>query len=117
MKVNVLNRAALILRYKQPFVDWINAGDPAPETHTLSLDEVKDERTVYLVEIEDESELSAWLSRYHAQLFEEELEGWYTDPALWPKDRSLERLQEWCSIELHTVVVDTGASPLRDDEL
>jgi hypothetical protein len=24
----MLNRAALILRYKQPFVDWINAVDP-----------------------------------------------------------------------------------------
>jgi hypothetical protein len=25
-------------------------------------------------------------------------------------------LQEWCSFELHTVVVDTGESPLEDDE-
>jgi hypothetical protein len=26
-------------------------------------------------------------------------------------------LKEWCSFELHTVVVDTGESPLEDDEL
>ena len=26
----MLNRAAVILRYKQPFVDWINAADPSP---------------------------------------------------------------------------------------
>jgi hypothetical protein len=26
-------------------------------------------------------------------------------------------LKEWCSFELHTVLVDTGASPLEDDEL
>jgi hypothetical protein len=113
----VLNRAALILRYRQPFVDWINAVDPSPESHTVALDDVNDERTVYLVEVDDENELAGWLARYHAQLFEEELEGWYTDPALWPKDRSLNRLQEWCSFELHTVVVDTGGSPLEDDEL
>jgi hypothetical protein len=25
-------------------------------------------------------------------------------------------LKEWCSFELHTVVVDTGESPLEDDE-
>jgi hypothetical protein len=25
-------------------------------------------------------------------------------------------LQEWCSFELHTVVMDTGESPLEDDE-
>ena len=45
------------------------------------------------------------------------MNGWYTDPALWPRDRSLKMLKDWCSFELHTVVVDTGASPLEDDEL
>jgi hypothetical protein len=112
----VLNRAALILRYKQPFVDWINAADPAPTSHTLTLAEVNQERTVYLVEVEDEDELAEWLARHHEELFEEELNGWYTDPALWPHDRSLKMLHEWCSFELHTVFVDTGESPLQDDE-
>jgi hypothetical protein len=55
--------------------------------------------------------------RHHKELFEEELKGWYTDPALWPPVRSLEVLQEWCSFELHTVVVDTGESPLEDADL
>jgi hypothetical protein len=64
----------------------------------------------------DEDELARWLARHHRELFEEELNGWYTDPALWPRDRSLKMLQEWCSFELHTVVVDTGDSPLEDDE-
>lgn len=112
----MLNRAALILRYKQPFVDWINAADPNPTSHSLTLDEVNQEHTVYLVEVEDEDELAGWLSRHHEELFEEELSGWYTDPSLWPRDRSLKMLQEWCSFELHTVVLDTGESPLEDDE-
>jgi hypothetical protein len=112
----MLNRAALILRYKQPFVDWINAADPSPTSHTLTLAEVNQERTVYLVEVEDEDELAGWLARHHQELFEEELNGWYTDPALWPRDRSLQMLQAWCSFELHTVVVDAGESQLEDDE-
>lgn len=116
-QTNVLNRSALILRYKQPFVDWINAVDPSPESHTFTLAYVERERTVYLVEVEDERELALWLARHHAELFEEELEGWYTDPAVWPRDRSLERLQEWCSFELHSVVVDIGGSPLEDDQM
>ena len=73
----MLNRAGLILRHKQPFVDCV-------------------------------------ITR---ELFEEELNGWYTDPALWPRDRSLTTLREWCSSELHTIVVDAGESPLEDDEL
>jgi hypothetical protein len=70
-----------------------------------------------VVEVEDQDEPAEWLARHHEDLFEQELNGWYTDPALWPRDRSLKMLQEWCSFELHTVVVDTGASPLEDDEL
>jgi len=111
----MLNRAALICRYNQPFVDWINAVDPSATSHTLTLAEVNREHTVYLVEIEDEVELNAWLARHHRELFEHELWGWYTDPALWPKRRSLTMLREWCSFEVHTVVVDTGKSPLEDD--
>jgi hypothetical protein len=52
-----------------------------------------------------------------AHPFEQELNGWYTDPALWPRDWSLEMLKQWCSVELHTVVVNTGESPLEDDDL
>ena len=52
----MLNRAAVILRYKQPFVDWINAADPSPTSHTLTLAEVNQERTVYLVEVEDDED-------------------------------------------------------------
>ena len=113
----MINRAALILRYKQPFVDWINAVDPSPESHSLTFADVDRERTVYLVEVEDEEELARWLTRHHEELFEQELWGWYTDPALWPRDRSFKRLEEWCSFELHTVVIDTADAPLEDDDL
>jgi hypothetical protein len=81
----MLNRAALILRYKQPVVDWINAADPSPSSHTLTLAEVNQEHTVYLVEVEDQDELAQWLARHHEELFEHELNGWYTDPGLWPR--------------------------------
>ena len=56
------------------------------------------------------------LARHHQELFEEELNGWYTDSALWHRDRSLKVLRQWCSFELHSVVVDTGSSALEDDE-
>ena len=111
----MLNRAVLIVRFKKPFVDWVNASDPTP-THTISLAEVNDDSTAYLVEVEDESELEQWLSLNGDTLFEEILFDWYTDPGLWPQDRSLTMLKKWCSFELHTVVLDTGSSPLEDDE-
>ena len=79
----MLNRAALILRYNQPFLDWINASDPSPTSPTLTLAEVNQEHTVYLVEVEDEQELVEWFAHNHQELFEAELAGWYTDPKLW----------------------------------
>lgn len=113
----MLNRAALILRYRQPFVDWINAVDPSPSSRVLTLAEVNAEHTVYLIPVDDQRGLDEWLDLNHVALFESELEGWYTDPALWPRDLSLNKLKQWCSIELHTIVRDAGGGPLEDDEM
>ena len=113
----MLNRAALILRHKQPFVDWINSVDPTPASPALTLADTEDERAVYLIGVEDEDELARWLVQHHEELFEQELHGWYTDPAMWPQDRTLKTLQEWCSFDLNTVVLDFGESPIQDDEL
>lgn len=110
----MLNRSALIVRYKQPFVDWINAVDPSP-SHIVTLADVEEERTIYLVEVEDQEELEGWLALNHRALFEEELFGWYTDPKLWPAERSLQLLQQWFSFEFHSVVIDTGSSALEED--
>ncbi|MHB8612319.1 MAG: hypothetical protein ACYDAL_07805 [Candidatus Dormibacteraceae bacterium] len=112
----MLNRAALILRYRQPFVDWINATDPSPSSHLVTLAEVSLERTIYLIEVEDEDALASWLRRHHLEIFEEELSRWYTDPKLWPRDRSVKVLKEWCTLELHTVVLDFGDSPIESHE-
>jgi hypothetical protein len=80
------------------------------------LADLDQERTVYLVEVEDQEELEDWLERNHGTLFEEELFGWYTDPTLWPSERSLKLLRDWCSFEFHSVVVDMGSSPLEADD-
>lgn len=109
----VLNRAAVIVRYKQPFVDWINAADLQSE-HKVTLADVNKENHVYLIEVEEQEELGRWLEVNHDIIFEEELNGWYTDPALWPQDRWLALFKKWCSLELHTMVFDMGQSPIED---
>jgi hypothetical protein len=111
----MLNRAALIVRLKQPFVDWINTADPDPEAH-FTLDDVNDENNVYLVEVEDLRGLERWLKRNNDILFANELEDWYTDPDLWPKGRTLKMFKDWCTLELHSIVIDIGSTPIEDDE-
>jgi len=111
----VLNRAVLIVRFEQPFVDWVNAADPTP-TDAITLAVANDDSSAYLLEVEDTKELDEWLALNGDTLFEEVLNDWYTDPDLWPQDRSLAMFRKWCTLELHTVVWDTGGSPLEDDE-
>jgi hypothetical protein len=76
------------------------------------LAEVNQEHSVYLIEVEDQGELAKWIAHHHQEVFENEVNGWCTDPALWPRYRSLRTLQEWRS-RLHTVVADTSSSAPR----
>jgi len=115
----VVNRGALILRYKEPAVRWINDADPSPSSDPVDLALVNEERTVYLINDSagnDSDSLNRWLKRNYAHLFEIELEGWYTDPDLWPKQRSYELFRQWFEPELHTVLIDLGDTAIFDDE-
>lgn len=106
----------LIIRCNQQFVDWINIADRSSGKKLTSA-ECNDDLTVYLIEAEDQQEIEKWLKSNYKIIFEEELNSWYTDPGLWPQDRSLKTFKEWCSFEIHSVISDLGRSPLFDDEI
>jgi len=114
----MVNRTALILRYKKPAIQWINEADPVEGDMIITDRHVNTERTVYLISDEDgenEETQQAWIKRNFRQLFKSELEGWYTDPELWPKSRTLKRFYEWFDTEFNTVIIDTVDEPLFDD--
>lgn len=111
----MLNRAVLVVRYTQAFIEWVNAVDPIPD-NKIELSDANTDSTAYLIEVEDEREFEEWLKLNGDILFEEILNDWYTDTALWPADRSLALFKKWCTFELHTLVLDTSESPIIDDE-
>jgi len=49
----MINRGALILRYKAPFIKWIEEADPAAQKMEMTIDQANKERTVYLISDED----------------------------------------------------------------
>jgi hypothetical protein len=110
----MLNRSALILRCKQPFVEWLNSIDP--KGAKTNLEEVNQDNSVYLVEVEDEEDLEDWLEENADKLFAEEISGWITDENLWPRKLNLEAFRKWFDIQWHSVVMDTGSTPIEDDE-
>ena len=116
----MVNRAALILRYKEPAVAWINEVDPYDHDPGTSIESANEERTVYLISDEDADSpdaLAAWLRLNYKALFENELEGWYVDESLWPKQRSIRLFRKWFDVECHTVLHDTVGDRIIDDEI
>ena len=118
----MVNRAAIMMRYKDPAVRWINEADPYPYEDDLGVtaESVNHERTVYLVSDEDgdgDQAVSRWVKRNFKALFETELESWYTDPDLWPKKRTFKLFQQWFAVECHSMLIDTVGGKIYDDEI
>lgn len=116
----MINRAAFLLKYKTPAVQWINEAGGDQDGGTISVDEVNSDRTVYLIadDIADDPEkLDQWVKMNLEVLFESELDEWSTDPDLWPEDRTYELFQQWFDIECHTMLVDTLDEPIEEDGL
>lgn len=113
----MLNRTALLLRYKEPAIRWINEADPVEDSMVITGEHVNTERTVYLISDDGENgeTQQAWIKRNFRQLFETELEGWYTDPNLWPKRLTLTLFHEWFETEFNSVIIDTVDGPIFDD--
>ena len=103
----MINRAAVIIRFKQPFVDWVNGVGETPGEDAVKLEEANDDTSVFLISCKMASELDRWLTRNYLPLFEEILDEWYTDVSLWPESRTLQLFNSWFDVELHSLVLDT----------
>ena len=89
----MINRAAVILKYTQEAVDWINRADPCYDDPGMTVEGVNKDRTVYLIsdeDAEDQDAVERWISDNYLELFERELGSWYTAVDSWPNDRSRE---------------------------
>jgi len=98
----MLNRAAILIRMKEPAVRWINEMDPSPKSHKISIESANEECTIYLVSDEDgdgDIAVENWVKQNYKVLFEDELFGWYTDPSLWPSNLTYKMFKEWFKIE------------------
>jgi len=115
----MINRAAVILKYKKSAIDWINEADPAGDDPGISIESANKDATAYLIRTEDaesSEHIDKWIKLNYEELFESELDSWYTDEALWPKNRNLKLFKEWFDIEYSTLLHDTVSEQIEDDE-
>jgi hypothetical protein len=108
----MLNRSALIVRPKQPYLDWAAGLDDSGIQP-----DVEGEQTVYLVpEIEDGRAAEAVLRGVFVEIFERELYRWHTDEAAWPTKRTFAMFKQWFRVEFHSIVEDLCGYEFVDDD-
>lgn len=113
-----INRSLIILKPKQPFLDWARTLDD--EDKDFTLEKLREDSTTYLLpEVWDYDEHQKLLEPCYDILFEEELEGWWADETAWPKERDLKMFFDWFDVEFHSLVFDLCDEPtsvVEDEE-
>lgn len=115
----LINRATIILKAQQPAVDWINSCEVDGKTKPVTLAEVNEDGSVYLVseDVDCIDEARAWAILNAETLIMEFCDGWWADEKVWPKDIGPELLIEWFDLEYHSMIIDTCDAPIVKEEL
>lgn len=99
--MEIVNRSAITINYKKPFIDWSNALIPEFDMSEQMLGE----STTYLVK-GDFDNADKLIKKYFKKIFEEELEGQWTDENDWPQKRTFRLFEEWFSYSISDLVLE-----------
>ncbi|SEI88541.1 hypothetical protein SAMN05421831_11539 [Allopseudospirillum japonicum] len=106
--MKMLNRSAISVKLKQDFVNWINALEPeSNEGVDLSLEEVNQESTTYLIpELDETQDWQDFVEEHFQQIFANELKSWEENAQFWPDTQDLQVFQRWLAVEPSVMVFD-----------
>jgi hypothetical protein len=116
-----INRTAIIVKLKKPFIDWVLYTSKEHDGKDCVLEgeiptEGFDSKRIYLMPVFDENDdFEKYLKKHYRDIFEHELCGWYLDTAWWPQDRSWKVFQEWFDCEMHSMVYDMSDEDLEHE--
>jgi hypothetical protein len=114
--MRTVNRSAVVVIPKQPFLDWLHRVDSS--SGKLTLTDLGDDPSIYLLpECDVKDELEECFKVVCVEIFEDQLDGWYRAQDRWPEDRSLEIFQLWFDYRLHSVLFDLAEEPLVAEDL
>lgn len=105
--MELINRSAITISYKKPFIQWHNALFADMSMHEDMLGESK----TYLVK-SDFNDAQKLIKKHYKQLFEFELESIWTDENDWPQNLSWNLFNEWFNFEISDFVMDLINAPL-----
>lgn len=109
-----INRTAVIIKPKQPFVDWIN--NIPDEGTKITLEDIDENSTFLIPEFVNNDEALKYIKKVYAEIFDEELFAWYQEESLFPKNRTWKMFQEWFYIEINSIVLDIVDEEIEKEE-
>ena len=110
----MLNRSAILVKTKQPFLDWLHTADPTSRKLTLG-DLLRATRIYLIPECDTEEDVGEVLQELCEEIFVEQLAGWFRDTTTWPRDRSFDVFRLWFDYQHYSVLIDLGDEPLIDE--
>jgi len=114
--MRAVNRSAVVVVPKQPFLDWLHRVDPT--SRALTLTDLASDPSIYLLpECDFESDLEKRLKKACQEIFEDQLDGWYRVEELWPEIRDFAIFRQWFEYQLHSVLFDLVEEPLAAEDL
>jgi hypothetical protein len=116
--MRVLNRIAVSIIGKQPYLDWTRKHDADANKGLLTVARAKPYGTAILLpEFEVEEDVQEWIEENASWLFEFQLSSWTEEESTWPQGRDLKRFREWFRVDIHTTVVDEADDEIEAEEL
>ena len=111
-----LNRSAIVVRPKLPFLEWLHAADPTSATLTLAALGI--EPTIYLVpECGDAEEERIALQTVFVTIFEDQLGGWWRDRTTWPTSLTFDTVTHWFDCQFHSMFLDLTDEALIEEHV
>jgi hypothetical protein len=116
--MRILNRTAVSVTGKQPYIDWTRRHDADANRGMLTVARAKPYGTAILLpEFELEEDVQEWIEENAEWLFEFQLSAWTDETSTWPQTRDLKTFREWFRVEIHSIVVDEGDEQLEAEEV
>ena len=108
----MLNRSAVFLAPRKPYIDWANAVDRTGQHFVENWQH--EGATIFLVpDFQTHEEIRAHVDQNFELIFEHYLDLWCEDQNKWPRPRTLEMFHQWFSVRIHTMIIDTVGEPIR----
>ncbi len=106
-----INRKVLILKAKEPLLEWYNANKSLPAPFG------KDDVQIYLIpDFLDRETAENWLKENYFDFFETALEDWHEDDNLWPDDMSWDMFQRFFDLSFQNSIADTVSEEDENDD-